>query len=54
MEHTCSECLRCSETILRSATKITNHILTVLWEKRYLEGPEGTTKKKAYIARKMS
>ena len=26
MEHTCSECLRRGEIILRPATKITNHI----------------------------
>ena len=29
-------------------------ILTVPWEKRYLEGSKGASKEKAYIARKMS
>ena len=54
MEHTCSECLRRGEIILRPATKITNYILMVSWEKHELEGSEGTNKEKAYIGGKMS
>ena len=54
MEHTCSECLRHVEIFLRPATKITNYILMVPLEKHYLQGSEGTSKEKAYIARKMS
>ena len=47
MEHTCSECLRCGEIILRPVTKITN-ILMVFWEKGYLERSEKASKEKAY------
>ena len=53
IEDTCSECLVRGEIILRPATKL-QIILLVLWGKRYLEGSEGASKKKAYIARKMS
>ena len=52
MEHTCPECLGRGETILRLATKISNHS-DVSWEKRYLEESEGGSKEKAYIVRKM-
>ena len=53
MKHTCSECLGRGEIILRPVTKITNHI-DVSWGKRYLEGYEGASKEKAYVARKIS
>ena len=48
----CSECLGRGEINLRPATKIIKHI-DVSWEKRYLEGSEGASKEKAYIARKV-
>ena len=54
MERTCPECLLCVEIILRPATKSTNHIDMVPWEKRYFEGYKGVCKEKANFTRKMS
>ena len=51
MEHISSECLGRGEIILRPGIKITKYI-DVSWGKSFLEGFEGASKEKAYIARK--
>ena len=51
MEHTCSECFRRGEIILRSATKIKNHFDGSLG-KRDLEGSEGQVKRKHILPEK--